>query len=121
MLFIYINGNGNGNSAVKLYKPVVVLAAAKMPPMASFPNADVDAASSDSSGKMLCHIRRRACAVCSHRSDAGDCAVEGHVWQQILYHNLYRNVFSVSAAVLLQRHFDGLYIQDKHRLFQSYL
>lgn len=79
-----------------------------MPPMASFPNADADGASSDSSGKMLCHIRRRACAVCSHRSDAGDCAEEGHVWQRIPYRNLCRSVFSVSAVALLQPRSDGL-------------
>lgn len=97
------------NFNVIQYKPVVVLVVAMMPPMVLFPNADVDVALNDSSGKMLYHIRKRVCEVCSHRSDAGDCAVEGHVWRQILYHNLYRNVFSAFVVALLQLHFDGLF------------
>lgn len=77
--------------------------------MALFPNVGADGASSGSFGKMLCRIRTRVCAVYSRHSDAGDYAVEGHVWQQILYHNLYRNVFSVFVVAPIQPHFDGLF------------
>lgn len=59
-------------------------------------------------GKRLCHIRKRVYAVYIHRSDVDDCVGEGHVWRQILYHNLYRNVFWAFVVALLQPHFDGL-------------
>lgn len=62
-----------------MYKPVVVFAVAKRPPMALFPSVGVDVASSGSFGKMLCHIRIHAYEVYSRRSDAGDCVAEGHV------------------------------------------
>lgn len=62
-----------------MYKPVAGLAAAMRPPTALFPSADVDEASNDSFGKMLCHIRIRVYVVCSRRSDAGDYVAEGHV------------------------------------------
>lgn len=88
------------NKPVVAAVAVVVLAAATWPPMVLSPSAGADGASSDSFGKMLFRTRTRGYAVCSRRSDAGDCAAEGHVWQQILYHNLYRNVFSASVVAL---------------------
>lgn len=69
------------------------------------PNADADVASSDSSGRMLCRIRRRVYAMCSCRSDDGDYVAIGRAWRQILFHNWCRNVFSVSVVASTPPHF----------------
>lgn len=74
-------------------------------PTVSSPNADADVASNDSSGRMLCRIRRRAYAMCSCRWDDGDYVAIGRVWRQILFHNWCRNVFSVSVVASIRPHF----------------
>lgn len=73
----------------------------------SSPNADVDVASNDSSGRMLYRIRRHAYVMCSCRLDGGDCVAINRVWQQILFHNWCRSVFSVSAVAPSRQRYAG--------------
>lgn len=71
--------------------------------MAFVLNVGADATSNDSSGKMLCRIRKRAYAMCSRRSDDGGCAAIGHAWRRILCRTMRRSVFSVFVVELLLR------------------
>ena len=68
--------------------------------MVSFLNVAVDATSNDSFGRMLCHIRKRACAMCNCHLDDGDYVAINHVWRQSLCHNSDRNEFLALLAAL---------------------
>lgn len=85
--------------------PVAVIAVVMKQPTVSFPNADVDEASNDSFGRMLCRIHRRVYAMCSCRSDDGDYVAIDRVWRQILFRSWHRNVFWVSVVAPTRQRF----------------